>query len=379
MKKKEGMSVVTSYHRPTQLIIDSDAIRQNMHQVKAHCRATEDIFAVVKANGYGHGAVPVANIALEAGAKGCCVATIDEAIELREAGITAPILILGVVDVQYLPIISTYELAIPLATTQWLTEAMELYTHAPWENKIALHLAIDTGMGRIGFTTVESVCDTVSKITASDAFFIEGIFTHFSTADEADKTYTKQQNQRFEKVIASLPSRPRYIHSANSASELWQESEGNLIRYGIALYGLNPSGDTLALPYPLTPALELVSKVVQVKKVSKGSKIGYGATYEALNDEWIATIPIGYADGYIRKMQGFHVLIEEEYCEIVGRVCMDQIMVRLPREVPLYTSVVLVGNMGDERITLQDLATHAGTIHYEVACLFSERLPRIYK
>lgn len=379
MKKKEGMSVVTSYHRPTQLIIDSDAIRQNMHQVKAHCQAAEDIFAVVKANGYGHGAVPIAKIALEEGAKGCCVATIDEAIELREAGITAPILILGVVDVQYLPIISTYEFAIPLATTQWLTEAIEWYTHTPWENNIALHMAVDTGMGRIGFTTIESICDTVSRVTASEGFFIEGIFTHFSTADEADQTYTKQQNQRFEEVLASLPSRPRYIHSANSASELWQESEGNLIRYGIALYGLNPSGNTLALPYPLMPALELVSKVVQVKKVPKGSKIGYGATYEALEDEWIATIPIGYADGYIRKMQGFHVLIEGQYCEIVGRVCMDQIMVRLPHEVPLDVPVVLVGEMNKKTITLQDVATHIGTIHYEVACLFSERLPRIYK
>lgn len=373
------MIVVTSYHRPTQLIIDSEAIRQNMYYLHTHRRPEEEVFAVVKANGYGHGAVPIAKIALEEGATGCCVATIDEAIELREAGIQAPVLILGIVDPQYLALISQYRFSIPLATSQWLIEANKMYQQTPWENPIALHLAIDTGMGRIGFTNQAEVLQSYETIDELAGFFCEGIFTHFSTADEADQSYTNEQNQRFKEIIASLPKRPRYIHSANSASELWQESEGNLIRYGISLYGLNPSGNALDSPYPLIPALSLVSELVQVKQVPKGTKIGYGATYQTLDTEWIGTIPIGYADGFVRKLQGFHVLIDNHYCEIVGRVCMDQIMVRLPYELPVKEPVVLVGTMGEKSIELVDLATYIGTIHYEVACLFSERLPRIYK
>lgn len=371
------MSLVTSYHRPTKLIVDVHAIEYNLAQLAHHKRPNDAVFAVVKANGYGHGAVEVAKIALAAGAVGCCVATIDEGIELREAGIEAPILILGVVEVAYLPLISRYRLAIPVATNEWLTAALtsELELAAP----IALHIAVDTGMGRIGFTHPTDVQTAVTQILAHPLFEFEGIFTHFSTADEADQTYTKTQNEYFQTILAHLPQRPRYIHSSNTASELWQESEGNLIRYGIAMYGLNPSGDTLTAPYSLKPALSLHSQLIQVKQVPQGAKIGYGATYQARSEEWIGTIPIGYADGYIRKLQGFHVLVDGQYCEVVGRVCMDQIMVRLPYEVALNAPVVLVGKMGENEITLLDMANYIGTIHYEVACLFSERIPRIYQ
>ncbi|KFN93604.1 alanine racemase [Tetragenococcus muriaticus PMC-11-5] len=150
------------------------------------------------------------------------------------------------------------------------------------------------------------------------------------------------------------------------------------MRLGIAMYGLNPSGTELETPYPLQPALSLVSEIIQTKKLPKGYGIGYGKTYETKEDEWIATIPIGYADGYTRKLQGFYVLINGESCEVVGRVCMDQIMVRLPREVEEGTQVTLVGKNGGKEITLQDIATYEGTNNYEVACLISTRVPREY-
>jgi alanine racemase len=153
-----------------------------------------------------------------------------------------------------------------------------------------------------------------------------------------------------------------------------------MIRYGVGIYGLNPSGTAIdELPYELEPAMSIESELVFVKQVEAGSAIGYGATYHAEADEWIGTVPIGYADGWLRRMQGFHCLVDGQYCEVVGRVCMDQLMIRLPREYPDGTTVTLIGTNQGKTITLQDAADHAGTIHYELACDLAERLPRVYQ
>lgn len=370
--------MVKSIYRPTKITIDTQAIRKNLRTVSQRISKNQALFAVVKANGYGHGAVQVAKIAEDEGVDGFCVATIDEGIELREAGITLPILVLGLVEVSTLPVVSEYQLSIPVATTEWLDLAIQEYQRNPWKQPVAVHVALDTGMGRIGFLTSAELHHAYQRLQAP-AFLFEGIFTHFATADQADTSYWLEQKEKFFAMIETLPEQPRYVHVTNSATLIWHEPLGNMVRYGVAMYGLNPSSDALEPAYPLVPALSLSSKLMQVKKLPVGSGVGYGHTYETTADEWIGTIPIGYADGYVRKLQGFHVLIEGEFCKIVGRVCMDQLMVRLSHEMPVGTRVTLVGVDGQNQITLQDMASYIGTIHYEVACLFSERVPRVYE
>ncbi len=243
-----------------------------------------------------------------------------------------------------------------------------------------VHLALDTGMGRIGFQTPVDLAAAVHTLRqAGSPFDFEGIFTHFATADQADDTYFTHQLNNWKTLIAAVDDLPRYVHVSNSATSLWHQAcNGNLVRFGVALYGLNPSGRELSAPYTLQPALSLTAQLSFVKKLAKGKSISYGATYTAQQDEWIGTVPIGYADGYERRLQGFHVLVDGQVCEIVGRVCMDQMMVRLPHEVPVGTTVTLVGQDGDNAITLQDIADYCGTIHYEIACGLAPRVPRVY-
>lgn len=370
--------MAVSYHRPTKLIINLQAIQQNITNEMAHNQG-KDLFVAVKANGYGHGAIPIAKTAIESGATGLCVATLDEAIELRENGLTVPILLLGLLDSAFIPLAQEYQVDVPVATLEWLKEAQVILKKSSQTRPpLRVHLAIDTGMGRIGFTKTEEVRTAAHFLEADDHFTWEGIFTHFATADQADTTYWQKQKQRFQAALEVLPKNPRYVHVSNSATSIWHEQLGNMVRYGIAMYGLNPSGRDLRESYSLYPAMSLVSTLIQVKKLAKGEGIGYGKTYETSSDEWIGTVPIGYADGYIRKMQGFHVLVEGQFCEIVGRVCMDQLMIRLPKEFKVGTPVTLIGKNQGAEITLQDVADYVGTIHYEVACLFSERIPREY-
>ncbi|KAF1305676.1 alanine racemase [Candidatus Enterococcus willemsii] len=364
--------MAVSYHRPTKIIVDLQAIQQNLANEIKHNQG-KDVFVAVKANGYGHGAVPVAKAALAAGAMGLCVATLDEAIELREQGIEAPILLLGLLPLSAVAVAEEYRVAVAVASLAWLKQAQPEIRHA-----LKIHLAIDTGMGRIGFQKSEDVQQAVNYLLSEEVFDFEGIFTHFSTADQADTTYWEKQHQRFNDILTGLSHLPKYVHTSNSATTLWHEGVGNMVRYGIALYGLNPSGNDLDVSYPLQPALSLESELIQVKKVAKGEGIGYGKTYVTPKEEWIGTVPIGYADGYVRKMQGFHVLVEGQYCEIVGRVCMDQLMIRLPHAIEEGTKVTLIGKNQGAQITLQEIADYLDTIHYEVICLFSERIPREY-
>lgn len=371
--------MVVSYHRSTQAIIHTDAITENVANEVHRLPKNRELFAVVKANGYGHGAIETAKAAKKGGATGFCVATIDEGIELREAGFTEPILILGIVEVNYLALVSDYDLAFPVGTLEWLEEAEKRLIEFPVKNPLKIHIKVDTGMGRIGFLNSNEVLQAVEAIQQNPQMDWEGIFTHFSTADQADDRYFQMQNQRFKDALKVLPHLPRYVHVSNSATALWHDEPiGNMIRFGVAMYGLNPSGHELKESYPLKPALELTSELIQVKRLEKGEGIGYGETYITPKAEWIGTVPIGYADGWLRKMQGFSVLVEGEFCEIVGRVCMDQFMIRLPHAVKTGTKVTLIGSNQQKTITMQDIADHLETIHYEVACTISQRVPRKY-
>lgn len=374
--------MVVSTHRPTKIIVDLKAIEQNVADAIKCLSEGDELFAVVKANGYGHGAVMAARAAKKGGATGFCVATLDEALELREHGIEGPILLLGLIDLKWLPLLLAHEISISVATMAELQAAAKLMEQKELSGELRVHLAIDTGMGRIGFRYEESaqkeLHEAVFFLKTHPQMLWEGLFTHYATADEINEDYWQLQTARLEQVLVKLPGKPRYIHVSNSANLLWHDNVGNMVRYGLAMYGLNPSGDVIPSPLSLRPALSLQSELVQVKLLRKGEGIGYGKTYETSKEEWIGTVPIGYADGYIRKMQGFYVLVAGQRCEIVGRVCMDQLMIRLPREFPVGTTVTLIGENSGEEITLQEVAAHIGTISYEVLCLLSERIPREY-
>jgi len=335
------------------------------------------VFAVVKANAYGHGLVKVAKAEIEFGAAGLCVATLDEGLELRSNGIDAPILVLGIIPVEYAKVAARANISLTVGDLDWLKVAVQLRSH-----NLKVHLGIDTGMGRIGFQTKAELIEACNFLNDhKDAFVPEGLFTHFATADSPDEKYFEKQVNNFKEMTSDLPTKFTYVHCANSATALWHSDLAiNMVRYGLALYGLNPSGtDITKLPFKLEPALSLYSELVFVKKIKAGQSVGYGATYTSKEDEWIGTIPIGYEDGWLRRMQGCDILIDGQRCQSVGRVCMDQFMVRLPKEMPVGTKVTLIGKDGDDEITATDAAKYAGTISYEILCCLSERLPRVYK
>ncbi|MFC6182631.1 alanine racemase [Lactiplantibacillus daowaiensis] len=372
--------VVIGEHRHTQVQIDLQAIKHNISEEMTRKDPLTELWAVVKANGYGHGIIQVAQAAKQAGATGFCVAILDEALALRQAGLTEPILVLGIVEPEYAALIAEKAISVAVGSQAWLTQAATVLAANQVNAPLHVHLALDTGMGRIGFQTPADLAAAVQTLRQPQSpFDFEGIFTHFSTADQADDTYFIQQLTNWKTLIAAVDELPRYVHVSNSATSLWHQAcNGNMIRFGVALYGLNPSGTALSAPYRLQPALSLTAELSFVKHLAAGKSISYGATYTAKQAEWIGTVPIGYADGYERRLQGFHVLVDGRVCEIVGRVCMDQMMVRLPHEVPVGTPVTLVGTDGDQTISLQDIADYCGTIHYEIACGLATRLPRVY-
>lgn len=360
-----------SIHRPSYIQVNLKNIKENVKNVLKHLKNGEDVFAVVKANAYSHGVLEVSRAALEAGATGLCVATLDEALMLRESGITAAILVLGVTDARYASLAAQQNISLAVASKGWLA-----FTQKQKFQGLKVHLKIDSGMGRIGITDRQELLEACEILKEDDRFITEGIFTHFATADEPDTTYFEKQMHKFKDMTKNLPVEFKYWHVANSATSLWRDDSGfNMVRLGIAMYGLNPSGGAIELPYELKPTFELKSEIAFVKKVPASSKIGYGATYEAPEKEWIATIPIGYADGWLRRMQGFEVLVDGHRCPIVGRVCMDQLMIKLPGPYIPGTEVTLIGKNGDDEITLQEAADYADTIHYEIICSLSERLP----
>ena len=364
----------TSPHRPTKALINLEAIRYNIQQMGAHIPKDTLKWAVVKANAYGHGAIAVAR-AIQDDVDGFCVSNIDEAIELRQAGIAKKILILGVSEVESFSLAKDFDITLTVAGLEWLENLLDTESDLAG---LTVHLKIDSGMGRIGFRDASEAQEAQFLLQEHGAY-VEGIFTHFATADEQSEAYFDQQLKCFKAILAEFKNLPELIHASNSATTLWHaETIFNAVRMGDSMYGLNPSGQVLELPYELKPALTLESAIVHVKKVPAGACMGYGATYQADSEQVIATLPIGYADGWTRDMQNFSVLVDGQLCPIVGRVSMDQITVRLPKLYPLGTKVTLIGSNGDKEITATDVAVYRGTINYEVVCLLSDRVPREY-
>lgn len=372
------MDSQSSFYRDTWAEINLDHISYNVKSLKKMLPTNVQIIAVVKANAYGHGDEAVAQTALESGASYLAVAFLDEALALRKKGIAAPILVLGASRPEDSSIAAKHHITLTAYQAQWMETAK---SHLQENQELAVHLKFDTGMGRIGIRSKEELEGIEAAAARDSRIHIEGAFTHFATADELDTSYFQQQMQKFKEMISWFKVRPEMIHSGNSAASLrFPETHLNAVRMGIAMYGLSPSPEIAGeLPFPLKQAFSLHTKIVHVKKVPKGSKISYGATYEASEDEWIGTLPIGYADGWIRKLQGQEVLVNGERVPIVGRICMDQCMIRLPKEVPAGTLATLIGQQGNAEITVDEIAQKLETINYEITCMIGTRIPRVYR
>lgn len=367
---------VTAIHRPTRAVISRKAIRHNIENEKSRLGKDVALWAVVKADAYGHGMIEVATEARKAGATGFCVAYLDEALALRKAGFTEMILVLGVVEpVEEVKLAAEHHISVVAASLSWLKRAARILG----EDKLKIHIAIDSGMGRIGFTSIDEMKEAKQFLNQHPQFIQEGLFTHFATADEVDETYFHKQQERFLKAQPIFKDDVTYIHTSNTATALWHQAwDSNAIRFGVGIYGMNPSGSVLPSPYELEPAMSVETELVFVKQLPAGESISYGATYTTTEDEWIGTLPVGYADGFIRRYTGFEVLIDGKKAPIVGRVCMDQMMIRLPKEYPVGTKVTIIGQSGDLENTFTMAANHIGTINYELTCILGERLPRIY-
>ena len=373
--------MIPGIHRPAAVYVDLAAIRQNIKEEIKHLRPDQKLFAVVKANAYGHGAVRVAQEAVKVGVSGFCVAILDEALELRRAGIIQPILVLGVTPVKYAPLAAVNGISLTVPNLKWLQDSEPELSQNHLQLKI--HLAVDSGMGRIGFSEDDEFIAANDFLLNNQNFNVEGMFTHFASADSNDDSYFLSQVDRFAHFKKLLKLKPRWIHVDNTAASVFNKRvHSDLVRFGIGIYGLNPSsnpaGPDLKTAIKLKPAMSFVSELVQVHTIHKGQGVGYGSTYIADQDEIIGTVPVGYADGFIRKFQGFKIKVGSEYCPIVGRVCMDQLMVKLPCEMAVGTKVVLISNDPQAPNSIKKAADYVDSIHYEVACLLDDRLPRIY-
>ena len=356
--------------------IHSGAIMYNFNEIKKQLPSGTAIMPVIKADAYGHGALTFANL-LKGEADYFAVATVDEAVELRSNGITKPGLVLGhtfpeeqgeAVKNDIILTVTSYDDAVSISDI-----AQTLKKEA------IVHLAVDTGMSRIGFKPDSESVKIIEEITSLKNLKIDGVFTHFASADEADKSFTKVQTERFFGFVEKL--NPEYTrHCGNSAAIMQhKDTSFDMMRPGIILYGLYPSDEVDKTVLGLKPVMELVSRVSFVKDIEKGDAVGYGRTFVADRNMRIATIPVGYADGYPRLLSNKgRVIINGKYAPIVGRICMDQFMVDVTdiEDVQVDAKVTLIGSDGGCSVTADEIASLAGTINYEVVCGISKRVPR---
>ena len=367
-----------THYRPTTIKVDLDAIRFNVGNLKNHLKQDVQIIAVVKANAYGHGDIQVAKAAIEAGASMLAVATPDEAVHIREHLPTIGILVLGASPISFAPYAAAHNISLTVFSAEWVDQLQQLNMN----NQLKLHIKVDSGMGRIGVTDEQQLLSIYDKIQQQKQVVVEGIFTHFATADEEDSSYFEKQLNKFKELVKFCPTKPAIVHAANTAASLIKDERClfDAVRFGISMYGLAPSSYVEEiLPFPLKRALSFETELVHVKKIQAGDGVGYGASFIATEDCYIGTLPVGYADGVIRKLSGQDVLIDGKRVPIIGRICMDQCMILLPKAYTIGEKVVLIGEQGNEEITLNDWATKLETINYEVPCIFTSRVKRLYE
>lgn len=370
--------------------VNLDAIRSNMDHMKANISPTTKMIGVIKTDGYGHGAIPIAKeLEVVDYMYGFAVATAEEAFILRQSGITKPILILGYTFPYSYERLIREEIRMAVFrydTLKELSKAAANLKEKGIDKKAKIHIKVDTGMSRIGVRSDEEGLLFVQKAFETQGIEVEGIFTHFARADEADKTAVNKQLAVFNGFLTMIKERMGkeipIKHCSNSAGivELPQANM-DVVRAGITLYGLWPSGQVRKDIVELTPALSLYSHIVYIKEIDKGTPVSYGGTFIAHNKMRIATIPVGYGDGYARGLSGKgYVLLHGKRAPILGRVCMDQFMVDVS-DIPKAAEgdkVVLIGEDGEERITMEELGEISGRFNYEFACDLGRRVPRVY-
>ena len=362
--------------------INLDAIVKNVDNLMALTKENTGALAVVKADGYGHGDVAVAK-AVAQKVTGYAVATLDEAVNLRENGVKKPILVLGYVDPYEFDILVSYEITatvFDVETAQLLADAARVQ-----KKQAHCHIKVDTGMRRIGLEPDENGIAIVKQITALKELSADGIFTHFAASDETDKTSAEHQFKLFTDFTGRLEKEGihfTYRHCANSAALIDMPQVAlDMIRLGIAMYGMYPSDEVKKEKVELFPALDLKSHITMVKEIPAGEKVSYGGTFTTTRTTKLATVSVGYGDGYPRALSSKgYVLVRGQKAPIVGRVCMDQMMVDVTdiENVTRADIVTLIGKDGDAEITVEEIAALAGTFNYEFVCDLGKRIPRSY-
>lgn len=366
--------------RDTRAVIDLSAVAASIRGIRGLVGPRVRIMAVVKADGYGHGAVRVAQTALGSGAEHLGVAYAQEAVEIRRAGLTAPILVLGAAPPESVEALLKYDLAQSVCDTD-IPRALS--AGSPADRPAKVHVKVDTGMGRIGVAPAD-VPDYVAFLQRLPNIEIEGIFTHFPKSDEADPGFSNKQIETFTALLADLSSRGVTIpirHMANSGGVLaFPKSYLDLVRPGIMIYGLYPSRE-VKRSIPLAPAMTLVTRIRFLKRVPAGTPVSYGGTYVTSAETDVATLPIGYADGYRRLLSNnYEVLVRGRRAPVIGRVCMDMTMIDVTHiaGAAVGDEVVLMGRQGDAEISIDEMADTLSTINYEITCLVGKRVPRVY-
>ena len=366
----------------TYVKVDLNAIEHNINEVTKLIDNNVKVMAVIKADGYGHGAAVIGNF-LKEKVDYFGVATIEEAIELRKNNIDIPILILGYTSYKQYEDLIKYDIT---QTVYNLEMVEKLEECAARFNHIAkIHLALETGMNRIGFEPNERSIENIKKIMKMDNIFVEGMFTHFSCADERDKSYAKIQMKKYDEFIGKLENNNINIpikHMCNSAGIMeFDNHRFEMVRSGIITYGLYPSDEVNKSALKLKSALEWKAHVINISEVSEGCGVSYGKTYVTKGNTRIATISVGYADGYMRGLSSKgKVLIHGQYAPIIGRICMDQMMVDITHleNVQIEDEVTLVGTDRENKINAEELAEMAGSFNYEFVCGIGKRVTRTY-
>ncbi len=364
--------------------INLDNIAHNVREIRRVTNKNAEIMGVVKADAYGHGVFEVTRTLLSNGVSRLAVSMLDEAIQLRREGIEVPILILGYTD----PARANEILENDVTQSVYSHElAQALSKEAVRQGKkVKLHIKIDTGMSRIGFMPGYSAVKNVMEIEKLPNVIIEGLFTHFASADERDRDYTLMQFEKFMSICCELQRIGIHIpvkHCANSAGIIeYPEMHLDMVRPGIILYGMYPSNEVCKEKIDLKPAMTLKANVIMVKEVEKNTPISYGRIFTTERKSKIATIPIGYADGYSRMLSNKgRVLINGQFAPVVGRICMDQCMIDvtdIEGDVEVGDEIVLIGEQGQRNISVEDVAETIGIINYELVCIVGKRIPRAY-
>ncbi|MGQ9584990.1 MAG: alanine racemase [Anaerolineae bacterium] len=362
--------------------VNLSAIVHNVHQIKKWIGPKVELAAVVKASGYGHGAVPTGRTALEAGASRLAVGWVAEGIALRQGGITAPVLVMGYALPEDAPAIVYYDLT-PTVCSRELAQALS-HASVAQGKATAIHVKVDTGMGRYGLLP-DQVLPFLREVIPLPGLRLEGLWTHFATADEADKAYTMKQLALYHQVLAEVGRAGIEVslrHAANSGATLdLPETHLDMVRCGLAVYGLYPSAE-VKRPIPLRPAMTLKGRVGHVRTLPAGASISYGRTFTTSRPTQVALIPVGYGDGYHRLLSNRGaVLIRGRRAPILGRVCMDQCVVDVSGVpgVREGDEVVLFGRQGEAEITAEEVAAWAGTVNYEVITGLTSRVLRVYR